>query len=80
MVLACFGVANKAQATKASKCGCVSNADCGTTSFCYSGACLPKWCDIYANPHCCKSNGTTGWPACAGTYPIHYNYCAIYKP
>ena len=69
MALAWFGLANKATAgLKGSACGCLSDADCKGSYYCHSGTCLPDWCDVVSNPHCCKGNplhgnkaATTGW-------------------
>ena len=83
MALACFGLANKAAAgPRGSDCGCLNDADCKGSYYCYSGTCLPDWCNVVSNPHCCKGNplkgnkgGTTGWPECAPTWGIHSQYC-----
>ena len=77
MALACFGLANKGVANPTgSGCGCLSNADCNGSSYCYGGVCLPNWCNILANPHCCK-HGKTAWPTCASTWGIHAQYCSF---
>ena len=83
MALACFGLVEKAAADPAgSACGCKSNADCKRSYYCYGGTCLPDWCNVVSNPHCCKGNplkggkvGFTGWPECDPGWGPHEAYC-----
>ena len=65
MALACFGLANKAEAGRR----CSADADCGTNQVCCSGVCysLPKWCDLTVDLCCCR-NAKTGLPPCATNY------------
>src|SRR5690242_5266832 len=65
MALACFGLANSAEAGS-SRCRCVTNADCPTGDICSpSGTCVPNWCDTNANS-CCCSGCKTHLPSCVG--------------
>ena len=74
MALACFGLANKAEAAKA----CTTHADCGTGKFCCNGVCkqtIPDWCDQSNNACCCYCVGhgrnahlVTAFPECSPAY------------
>ena len=66
MALTCFGLANRANsAPNHSGCGCTSDADCGSKSYCRSGTCVPNWCA--AGDGCC-------------CYPIKPNHCGTALP
>ena len=85
MALACFGLANKAEADpKSSGCGCQTAADCSGNSYCHNGVCLPKWCDTAANPCCCYTKagsplkgGKTAWPECDQFWGYCSNICSF---
>src|SRR5437867_1065974 len=71
MALACFGLANKADAAKRSDCGCLSDADCGGNTHCSNGTCVPKWCDRTTDTCCCyqtKHACGSALPACDPSY------------
>jgi Cys-rich repeat protein len=78
MVLACFGLANRAQAGT-SQCNCITNADCPSGRVCSSGTCTPNWCDPAINPCCCKSR-KTHLPGCSPSYPACTQNCKIAFP
>ena len=72
MALACFGLANKAEAATA----CVTDSDCSPTGVCCGGICnpVPKWCDRSVNVCCCKA-GKTSIPPCSILYYTCVNLC-----
>jgi hypothetical protein len=82
MALACFGLANRAEAGKA----CVENADCPTGNFCCNGVCkqtIPDWCDQTNNACCCHCVGKghnahmdTAFPVCSPAYNNCVSICA----
>ena len=78
MALACFGLTTRAEAgSKASACGCISDADCNGTSHCLNGVCVPKWCNdvccCYHDKHFCG----TKLPPCAPNYSTCSAACAF---
>ena len=73
IALACFGLANNADAGV--ECGCVTNADCQSGNVCASGSCVPAWCDRAWNPCCCE-NCKPHIPSCD---PRHASCKAICK-
>ena len=81
MALACFGLANKAEAGPR-QCSCVTNADCSTGDICSaSGTCLPSWCNTAADPCCCSQN-KTNIPSCDPSYFFCKHHCqqiGVYK-
>jgi hypothetical protein len=71
IALAAFGLVNKAEAARGTSCGCVTKADCGGSSRCFNGACVPAWCDPSVNACCCQCKGQAGvtaLPPCAQNY------------
>ena len=77
MALACFGLANRAEAAKRSNCGCVSDADCNGTTHCVNGVCVPKWCtDVCCCVHTKHFCGTA-LPPCAPDYITCSQACAF---
>ena len=82
MALACFGLANKADAAKRSDCGCLSDADCNGNgnTHCSNGICVPKWCDRTTDACCCyqtKDSCGTSLPPCAPYYGSCSDGCAL---
>jgi hypothetical protein len=77
MALACFGLANKADANPKSACGCVSDADCTGNTHCSNGVCVPSWCtDVCCCIHTKHFCGTA-LPACAPNYISCSSACAF---
>jgi hypothetical protein len=68
MALACFGLANRAEAQ--GDCGCVTNADCLSGNVCASGFCVPAWCHREFN-YCCCQHCKTYVPSC----DAHHHAC-----
>ena len=82
IALACFGLANKAQADKP----CSTNADCLSRQVCCNGACVAghDWCDRTVNYCCCycvvpKNKKDQGYMTTALTpCDSDYTYCGWY--
>src|SRR5258708_7875931 len=83
MALACFGLANAAQAGEAKT--CATNTDCRSGEVCCSGICvagIPDWCDRSVNPCCCycagkgsKRQAASALPSCDPAYFSCTNVC-----
>src|SRR5690349_21643638 len=83
MALACFGLANNAQADKI----CSTNADCRSGQVCCNGACVAghDWCDRTVDYCCCycvvpkrNSGAEPGMTTALTPCDTDYTYCRWY--
>jgi hypothetical protein len=77
MALACFGLANRAEAHPERDCAaCVSDTDCNGKLRCSSGICVPEAC---VGGGCCCSGKVCGTllPPCAPNYSTCQGICGL---
>ena len=73
MALACFGLANFANAA-GGDCGCITDADCSGNKWCSGyGGCCPA--GSYGS--CCCANGKTHLPKCSPSYATCAQACRV---
>src|SRR5262249_36519072 len=84
MALACFGLANKAEAAKRR---CAGDADCHRGEVCCNGYCepgIPDWCDTTTNGCCCgdgqhkRDRCHSYLPSCNPNSFDCANFCYLY--
>ena len=81
MALACFGLADWAEAGKKPlPCACLSDSDCSRGDYCSGGLCVPTWCDPSTSCCCyCGKHGPaaalTALPSCSPVYTVCQSHC-----